>query len=386
MLKRYRMQVLLVMVSLAVCCLPSPARASASSTVVKLWVGNPVMAVGTTRQAIDAEGTQPVIVEGRTLVPIRVIIEAFHGSVVWDATERKVMLSLGKNELTLWIDKPLATLNGTTVPIDVANSRIVPLTMSGRTMLPVRFVTESLGVDVQYEAATKMITLTYSRSAPLLALLDQILHYLPLIAAVVGGAIFLVIYVGLSGQLQLSIVPQWVNNDQQVILHLEAANHSKVRVWVKQYDGEGPLPGRVLQRLRCMFIGSRGLKQDDGSICIAIEEYDLGEKDRVRSRMLFPGDDLKESSQRQLPDSEKTATPKRTIGPVEVFTSTQRIWVGYTVSDDYVHQAAPNTFLHVGLQFKAPATLWTRLHFAVRGTTTACFTFPPGEKDSVKAR
>jgi len=101
-------------------------------------------------------------VEARTLVPIRAIIEAFAGSVTWDATERKVTITLGKSTLNLWIGKATASLNGSSLPIDAANPRVMPVVMAGRTMLPVRFVSESLGIDVQYEAATKMITLTYT--------------------------------------------------------------------------------------------------------------------------------------------------------------------------------------------------------------------------------
>jgi hypothetical protein len=141
--------------------LPSGVAAAPLTTVVKLWVGNNVMMIGAIRQPIDSEGTKPVIVEGRTLVPIRAIIEAFGGSVAWDASTRKVTVTLGEDALNLWIGKATATLNGTTLPVDAANPRVIPVIMSGRTMLPVRFVSESLGVDVQYEATTKMITLTY---------------------------------------------------------------------------------------------------------------------------------------------------------------------------------------------------------------------------------
>lgn len=161
MIKIYRVRVLIVVFLLAAFVLPSMALASSSTTVVKLWVGNNVMVIGGVRQPIDSEGTKPVIVEGRTLVPIRAVIEAFDGTVAWEASTRKVTVSLGENSLDLWIGKSTASLNGTTLPVDAANPRVIPVIMSGRTMLPLRFVSESLGIDVQYEATTKMITLTY---------------------------------------------------------------------------------------------------------------------------------------------------------------------------------------------------------------------------------
>src|SRR5450756_2098795 len=135
--------------------------AALSSTTVKLWIGNASMSVNGVQQPIDTQGTKPVIVEGRTLVPIRAIIEAFGGSVAWESSTRKVTVTLGKDSLDLWIDKPQASLNGIALAIDAANSAVVPVIMNGRTMLPLRFVAESLGIDVQYDAMTR---LTYSKS------------------------------------------------------------------------------------------------------------------------------------------------------------------------------------------------------------------------------
>lgn len=157
----------LVAIALALWFLfPASAARGSSPTVVTLWVGNPVMAIGTKRQPIDTEGTKPVIVESRTLVPIRAVIEAFGGVVEWDDKTRRVMIVLGDNTLDLWIGRSTASLNGTTLPIDTANPRVMPVIMSGRTMLPLRFVSESLGIDVFWEQATKMIRLTYAGEPP----------------------------------------------------------------------------------------------------------------------------------------------------------------------------------------------------------------------------
>src|SRR5450756_1965724 len=94
--------------------------AALSSTTIKLWIGNASMSVNGVQQPIDPEGTKPVIVEGRTLVPIRAIIEAFGGSVAWESSTRKVTVTLGQSSLGLWIGKSQASLNGTTLAIDAA--------------------------------------------------------------------------------------------------------------------------------------------------------------------------------------------------------------------------------------------------------------------------
>jgi hypothetical protein len=40
--------------------------------------------------------------------------------------------------------------------------KVVPEIINSRTMLPLRFVTENLGCDVQWNGTTKTITITYS--------------------------------------------------------------------------------------------------------------------------------------------------------------------------------------------------------------------------------
>ncbi|MEM3423960.1 MAG: stalk domain-containing protein, partial [Nitrososphaeria archaeon] len=103
----------------------------------------------------------PVIVEGRTLVPIRPIIEKLGGTISWTASEQKVTIILGNKTLELWIGKPQARVNGALVWIDPNNTKVVPLIINGRTMLPVRFVSEQLGAKVDWDAGLKKITITY---------------------------------------------------------------------------------------------------------------------------------------------------------------------------------------------------------------------------------
>lgn len=137
---------------------PSPATAS-TLTTIQLWIGNAYMSVNGVQKLIDAQGTKPIISAGRTLVPIRAVIEAFGGSVAWEASTSKVTVTLEDNSLELWINRPQASLNGVLLAIDAAIPTVVPVIMNGRTMIPLRFVGESLGIDVQYDDATKRITL-----------------------------------------------------------------------------------------------------------------------------------------------------------------------------------------------------------------------------------
>ncbi len=138
--------------------IPVRVIAEKASTILVLRVGSPTMKAGGSSIALDAV---PVIVEGRTLVPIRAVVESLGGTVAWDAGSQAVTISLGGTQLKLVIGKATALVNGKSTPIDSTNAKVVPQILNSRTMLPLRFVVESLGADVQWEASTQTITITY---------------------------------------------------------------------------------------------------------------------------------------------------------------------------------------------------------------------------------
>jgi sugar lactone lactonase YvrE len=140
--------------------IPVRVLAEQPRTVLVLRIGLPTMNVGSSAVVLDAP---PVIVEGRTLVPIRAVVESLGGSVAWDAASRTVTILLEGTELTLVIGKSSALVNGTSTPVDATNPRVVPLILNSRTMLPLRFIAESLGADVQWESSTQTITITYPK-------------------------------------------------------------------------------------------------------------------------------------------------------------------------------------------------------------------------------
>jgi len=105
----------------------------------------------------------PIIKNNRTLLPIRAIIESLGGTVSWDATEKKVTITLGSKTIELWIGKFTAMVNGVNKPIDPSNNKVVPEIINSRTMLPLRFVAENIGATVDWDGTTKTITITYQQ-------------------------------------------------------------------------------------------------------------------------------------------------------------------------------------------------------------------------------
>lgn len=87
----------------------------------------------------------PIIENGRTLVPIRGVLEAMGASVTWDQSTKTATAFLGENSASVTIDNKVAFVNGYPVLLDVP-AKIV----GGRTMVPLRFIAESIGYDVSF--------------------------------------------------------------------------------------------------------------------------------------------------------------------------------------------------------------------------------------------
>jgi len=107
----------------------------------------------------------PVIIPewGRTLLPIRSVIESLGGSISWDGTDKKVTINISGTKIELWIDKNYAYVNGKKVQIDSSNSNVKPIIMNSRTMLPIRFVAESIGAYVGWYPADKGVLIVYPK-------------------------------------------------------------------------------------------------------------------------------------------------------------------------------------------------------------------------------
>ncbi|MEA3313476.1 MAG: copper amine oxidase N-terminal domain-containing protein [Caldisericota bacterium] len=133
-------------------------------TIIILQPDNPMMTVNGNLQEIDlGRGTKPVIIPewGRTVVPIRAIVEALHGTIEWDGVERKVTIRFKDITIELWIDNPQAKVNGIGKWIDESNHNVRPIIVNDRTMLPLRFIAESLGCEVEWDPNTRIITITH---------------------------------------------------------------------------------------------------------------------------------------------------------------------------------------------------------------------------------
>ena len=136
---------------------------SAILTASMLISAMPAMAEGEIQvevngQVIDFakyDNVLPYIENDYTLIPIRAIAESLGLTVDWDETTRTVKAKDADTEITLVIDSDTATVNGEEKTLGVP-ARIT----KDRTFIPLRFVSENMGAEVNWEEESRLITIT----------------------------------------------------------------------------------------------------------------------------------------------------------------------------------------------------------------------------------
>ena len=90
------------------------------------------------------------------MLPIRSIAEAIGGSVVWDENLQRITISNHDSDIILKIGDNKARMGGIYFPLACA-----PYIDAGSTLVPLRFVTQMLGCEVQWFADTKEIMIYF---------------------------------------------------------------------------------------------------------------------------------------------------------------------------------------------------------------------------------
>ena len=97
----------------------------------------------------------PMIQHGRTLVPLRAIFEALDVDVEWIAETRTVIGTTDDTRIELTVDSTRTLVNGVEGTLDVPATII-----EGRTLVPVRFIAESTGQNVDWDAGNRRVIIT----------------------------------------------------------------------------------------------------------------------------------------------------------------------------------------------------------------------------------
>lgn len=146
MKKKFTLVMILLFVTMMTCAVSAE---DGERIEVTFKVGDEILKIN----GEDVKVEKPVVINGVTLVPLRVITEAFGADVQWDGELRCVTLNYSEVIIKLYIDNKEANVDGTSIELLEA-----PRIINDRTMVPLRFITENFGADVDYEDKTKQIT------------------------------------------------------------------------------------------------------------------------------------------------------------------------------------------------------------------------------------
>ena len=120
-----------------------------NASLIKLLVNEPTYIKQGKRVAMD---TAAIIQDGRTLVPLRFVVEEFKGEVNWNQEEKIVNATIKGHQFTL-------PINNTTIEVDGVQKKIdVPATViKNYTYVPVRFISETIGLKIGYDNVSNTV-------------------------------------------------------------------------------------------------------------------------------------------------------------------------------------------------------------------------------------
>jgi hypothetical protein len=125
---------------------------------LEFYIGKPIVYINGIQMPME---TAPFIKAGRTFVPVRYIAQPFGAQVIWNSKNQQVTL-IHKKLIELWIGNPAALIDGVETLIDQNDPTVAPFIQNGRTMLPLRFVSENFGASVIWDQKLQKITIEYN--------------------------------------------------------------------------------------------------------------------------------------------------------------------------------------------------------------------------------
>ena len=128
----------------------------------KTYTASTAQRVNLTLNGSVLEGDVPaMIVDGRTMVPVRLVGEALAAQVLWVQQTGQVILRRGTDILVLTLDSGTALINGVSNLLpDGVPAQVVRFDGADRTMVPLRFVSEALGAQVTWVQESYTVHLT----------------------------------------------------------------------------------------------------------------------------------------------------------------------------------------------------------------------------------
>jgi len=130
-------------------CLVVPSRADEANSVNVYLNGDKIY--------FDVE---PCIINGRTLVPVRGVLESAGAGVSWDPDTRTTLIS--KDDTNVWISVDFSYMAVQKGDVSyVSGFEVAPCIIQDRTFIPIKPVAEIFGMSVDWDAGTRSVLITY---------------------------------------------------------------------------------------------------------------------------------------------------------------------------------------------------------------------------------
>lgn len=117
----------------------------------------------------------PTLTNGRVLVPQRTIFEALGASISWDQSTKTVLATSQKRTVKLTVGEKVAYINNQVVQLDVS-----PKIVDGRTMVPLRFISQALDAKVTWSQDARLVLVSHTSTEAEIKSIDQVKKYLAL--------------------------------------------------------------------------------------------------------------------------------------------------------------------------------------------------------------
>lgn len=125
-----------------------------TGTVIRLYIGQRTAFKNDVPLLLDVP---PQIYQGRTIVPLRFIAEAFGAEVKWEGETSTIRIyyPILNIYITLQVNNTTARIDKKVIKLDIP-----PMIVAGRTLIPLRFISEAFGAQVDWDSKEQKITIT----------------------------------------------------------------------------------------------------------------------------------------------------------------------------------------------------------------------------------
>lgn len=112
------------------------------------------------QELILSNDVEVVNVRNNIMIPIRVVAENLKFNVNWDQKTQNVNIQQGSNAISLTVGKDQANVQNSTVSLNIA-----PQMIKNTVVVPIRFVSEEMGLRVGWNNKAKVVTLTSNNTS-----------------------------------------------------------------------------------------------------------------------------------------------------------------------------------------------------------------------------